>query len=112
MKYVIIFSLILIIGCSNRNSSILPEGDSDILKKIEDAQNIHINWSKSNTLIVNVNSEPDNLHPTNGISAPRQDIFQYIHRTLIYVDYSNEQLTPGLVKTLPEISSDKLTYTY
>ena len=55
---------------------------------------------------------PDNLHPTNGISAPRSEILQYTQRTLLYIDYANQKVVPGLVKSLPEISDDGLQYTY
>ena len=103
---------ILLLSCSNPRTFDYPITETGILKKFNNATTIQPSWSKENTVICQVNSEPDNLHPTNGNSSPRLEIFQYIHRTILYIDFANQHIIPGLVKTLPLISDDRLTYTY
>src|SRR5205085_11969335 len=69
-------------------------------------------WKKDNTIIYQVVAEPDNLHPTNGISAMRQELNYYIHKSLMQTDYCTLKAIPCLVKTMPEISADYIGYTY
>ena len=99
-------------SCGERKTIQLPEINTNNFHRFEDTKNIHVSWPKKNTLIYHSISEPDNLHPTNGNSSPRSEIIQYTQRALIYMDFENQSVVPGLVKSLPEISVDKLTYTY
>jgi peptide/nickel transport system substrate-binding protein len=69
-------------------------------------------WSKENVVVYHWRSEPDNLHPTNGKSNPRQVILFYTQRFLVSVDLEKLELRPDLVKALPTVSADGLTYTY
>ena len=69
-------------------------------------------WSKENTLVYHTTSEPDNLHPTNGSSAPRGEINLYLHMGLIAVDLKNQAVVPALVKSLPTVDKTGLEYTY
>lgn len=69
-------------------------------------------WSKDNVLVYHTTSDPDNLHPTNGNSTPRSEINLCIHMSLIGTDLKNQVIVPALVKTLPEIDSTGLEYTY
>lgn len=114
LKTGIFYYLIIVFlsACTDHKIIEVPEKNSATLKIFEDAPEVQPFWSKKNTIIYHVISEPDNLHPTNGISSPRSEIFQYIHRTLLYIDFSNQSIKPGLVKSLPEISADGLNYTY
>ncbi len=66
----------------------------------------------NNTLVAHLISEPDDLHPTNGASAVRAEINNYIHFTLLKIDFKTGQLIPCIVKQLPQISPDGLTYSY
>ena len=68
---------------------------------IDDAEQFDESWSKENIIVYHTISEPDNLHPTNGTSAMRNEIFQYIHRTLVHLDYRTLKITTGLLDSLP-----------
>jgi len=104
--------LFLFISCNNHKSLNLPETNSSSLKRFEDAQTILSSWSDKNTVVIHVIAEPDNLHPTNGNSAPRSEILQYTQRNLLYIDFANQKIVPGLVSSMPEISADGLNYSY
>ncbi len=100
------------ISCNNQKSLNIPETNSSTLKRFDDAETILSSWSNKNTIVSHVTAEPDNLHPTNGNSVPRSEIFQYTQRTLMYIDFANQKIIPGLVKSMPEISPDGLRYKY
>lgn len=70
------------------------------------------NWSKDNILVYHWRAEPDNLHPTNGKSNPRRVIMDFTQRFLLSTDMANKTLRPDLVKALPTVSEDGLSYTY
>jgi peptide/nickel transport system substrate-binding protein len=70
------------------------------------------NWSKENIVVCHNLSEPDALHPTNGVSADRFLIFSLIHGFIISYDLEKLSVRPDLVKSLPEISENGLEYTY
>ncbi len=103
--------LLFIFACNNRSTNKLST-DSVSYLKFNDASHFLTGWPDKNVVIVHSISDPDNLHPTNGNSAPRSEIFQYTQRPLLYIDYKNQKISPGLVKSLPDISSDGLRYTY
>ena len=111
-KLCLLIILVFLIACNSSNNYNIPKNNSSTIKLFEDANEIQRDWSNKNSIITHVISEPDNLHPTNGNSSPRSDILQYTQRTILYIDYSNQTLVPGLVKTLPEISDDGLKYSY
>lgn len=67
----------------------------------------------SNTLVVHILQEPENLHPTNGsTSALGLEINMYTHLSLMKINYKTNELLPCIVKSLPIISSDGLNFTY
>ncbi len=78
--------------------------------QLEDADKPLPTWSDKNTLVYHTIAEPDNLHPTNGTSAMRNEIFQYIHRTLVHLDYRSLELTNGLLKSIPVLNEDGTEY--
>ena len=92
----------------HRNSSVT----SSTFVKLPDATQTESNWSTENTLIVHAISEPDNLHPTNGNSAPRSELLLLTQRSLLYSDYENASMVPGLSRQLPQESADGLQYEY
>jgi peptide/nickel transport system substrate-binding protein len=69
-------------------------------------------WSTENTVVFHWRGEPDNLHPTNGASQPRMNVFDYTQRFLVRLDYETLKLTSDLCESLPVESSDGLTYSY
>jgi len=114
MKNVLKVSIfILLISChretaKQENTAEIPS----IVQQVADEDTFRSGWSNSNTLVCHFISEPENLHPTNGSSSPRSEIMQYLQLYLINVDFEEQKLTPGLVKAMPQISSDGLQYTY
>lgn len=68
--------------------------------------------NKSNVLIVQIPSEPEDLHPTNGGSAIRNELFLYTQLSLLKTNYQTGELTPCVALRLPDISKDGLTYVY
>ena len=80
--------------------------------KIEDSKEFLPNWSKENVLVYHTIGEPDDMHPTNGNSAQRTEIHLYTDMTMIQTDFRTLGIKPIAVKGLPEISEDKLNYTY
>jgi peptide/nickel transport system substrate-binding protein len=78
----------------------------------KDAEQFLPSWSTKNILVYHSVSQPDELHPTNGIAADRTEIFQYTQVYLINVDYQNLTIKPGAVEALPTVSPDGMSYTY
>jgi peptide/nickel transport system substrate-binding protein len=69
-------------------------------------------WSTSTTLVYHWKSEPDNLHPSNGRSNPRRVVLDYTQRFLVSTDLEKLELRPDLIKAMPTVSADGLSYTY
>lgn len=108
---------LFLVGCSGTNSSKTGQNDSLFINKAKfvsfnDAATFSPSWSTTNTLIYHVISQPDELHPTNGITDDRTEIMQYTQMYLINVDYRNLTVNPLAVEGLPVISPDGTHYTY
>lgn len=67
---------------------------------------------QSNTLVVHIINEPEDMHPTNGASAIRAEINLYTNLSLLKLDFKTGELIPCIVKNLPTVSSDGLSYFY
>lgn len=80
--------------------------------KINDTSVFMPSWSKENVLIYHDIGEPDDMHPTNGTSAARTEIFGYTQVYLVGTDYQNLTIRPIAVKALPTVTEDGLTYSY
>ena len=65
-----------------------------------------------NTVIAHLNTNPDGLHITNNMSAARQYIFTITQKALFTTDVRTLEKAPLLIKSLPTISEDGLTYTF
>ncbi len=81
------------------------------IKKI-DAIGLLSNWSKKNILVYQVPAEPNSLHPTNGTASLRTEINLWTQGFLMIVDLQNLDVIPGVVKSMPVISSDGLNYSF
>lgn len=120
MEKNIFFNILLSLTCllsactCNNNVKVNTANTSDSLSyiKVNDADTFYSDWSKENVLVYHDLSEPDALHPTNGVSADRFVIFYLIHGFIISYDQEKLFVRPDLVKSLPEISDDELEYTY
>ncbi len=77
-----------------------------------DATQCEPNWSKDNIVVNHWLNEPPTLHPTNEYTSNRNFVFGYIHSYLLLVDLRTLELKPDLVKALPTISADGLTYDF
>jgi peptide/nickel transport system substrate-binding protein len=71
------------------------------------------NWKTDNTVVYHVIGDVDEMHPTNGTSAQRQEIMLYTQVFLIQTNYPNPS-EPYLyfAKSGPVISEDGLNYSY
>jgi peptide/nickel transport system substrate-binding protein len=109
--------VLLLTSCGGNNSSKTLTSESMTISKakfiaFKDADTFLPSWSKSNTVIYHVLGQPDELHPTNGVSVDRSEIQQYTQICLINIDYRNLTLHPFAVETLPTISPDGTKYTF
>ncbi|MCX6273710.1 MAG: ABC transporter substrate-binding protein [Bacteroidetes bacterium] len=113
MKYCSIVFLLLFISCGTDKK---VEQQEEVLfsasKSFPDTSAADPSWSKENTLVYHTISEPDNLHPTNGSSAPRGEINLYLHMGLVAIDLKSQEIAPSLLKSLPAVDSSGLVYTY
>jgi ABC-type transport system substrate-binding protein len=112
MKFPLFLFCILFIACNRNDNSGKLDIATETVKHFDDAKTFKPDWSKQNTIIVHLITDPDNLHPINGISYVRSEILPYIHRSLLNFDYKTSKVVPGLVVSMPEISADSLHYTY
>ncbi|MFM7079805.1 MAG: ABC transporter substrate-binding protein [Bacteroidota bacterium] len=67
-------------------------------------------WSKSNTIVYHLPSEPDMLHPTNGTTSARAEILQYTQMYLVRTDMRTLEPAPALLETYPVLESDGVSY--
>ena len=100
----------LLLSCDRKESLPLVEtGNGKIY--LADTNRVDPSWSNENKLVIQLTAEPDNLHPTNGTSGQRAELFVLIHRFLVTTALGNG-LQPDLLEALPTVSSDGLTYSY
>ncbi len=113
--FLMILTCGLLFACSSKknpssDSAIVGVSDSVSYVKIEDSNDFLSDWSKENILVYHTIAEPDILHPTNGTSSMRVDIFQFTQMFLIRLDFQTLQVAPGLLKSMPVLSPDGLSY--
>lgn len=77
-----------------------------------DADTILPTWSKENIVVNHWPGDPDNLHPTNGGTTGRSWVLSFTSNYLLRSDPVHQGVTPDIALTMPEISSDNLSYTY
>jgi ABC-type transport system substrate-binding protein len=115
-NFLLLFTALFFTSCfdskKENSSETVSLNDSATYIQVADASVINPDWNKENAIVYQIMSEPDNLHPTNGISAMRQEINFYIHKTLMQTDYRTLKVIPGLVKAMPTVSADFMRYTY
>lgn len=114
----LVLLLLLLTSCSSKKTGSADDdvnasaNDSKNFVKLSDAKEFLPTWSKENTVVYQWIAEPDILHPTNGISTQRTEIFLYTQMYLVFADFRTLQMVPGLAKSLPEISADGLRITF
>lgn len=89
---------------------VLPDSLSSII--LPEHEPVLPEWGQENTVVFTLNSEPDNLHPSNGMTSARQLIFQYTQKRLIGLDPATLSLVPELVCEMPRVSGDHLSLTF
>lgn len=102
----------ILTSCTKKQSKSSVIVSTRSFYELKDASKADPHWSTKNELIAHLSSEPDILHPVNGNSSPRSEIFNYIHCPLIRLDVKSGQLIPVLTDTLPVISDDGKRYSF
>lgn len=109
-KYFLLFLLSLALsGCKqNKQSAHTIESVADSAKfvLIKEPVTPQPDWPKENNVTVQWLAEPDQLHPNNGLSGAKNELFIYLHGFLLLVDLRTNELTPVLAESLPEVSAD------
>lgn len=110
----VIAAIVLLAACGgNPSGHIGPAIDSTgTYIKFADATTFDPSWSKENVVVFHTTALPGSLHPTNDISAEREFIFRYTHMYLLNNDLMNRSMRPQLVKAMPTVSADELSFTY
>lgn len=65
-----------------------------------------------NQVVVQIPSEPKTLHPIEGYDASRLQVLYLTHQSLTTLDPYTLEHMPLLARDLPNISEDRLTYSY
>jgi peptide/nickel transport system substrate-binding protein len=87
------------------------KGDSLKFVVFESAPEFLPSWKKDNAVIYHVLTDPDDMHPTNGTNSIRSEINLYTQMALVSTDYRTLSIHPSLIKKMPELSADFLSYT-
>ncbi|MBL4653886.1 MAG: hypothetical protein JKY53_13645 [Flavobacteriales bacterium] len=69
-------------------------------------------WKTNNTVVFHIVGEPATLHPSNEPSTIAQFIFQYTQGFIVRSNLENLVLQSGVIKQLPSVSENKLTFIY
>lgn len=107
---------ISVVGCSEQSESrmnSIQNFKTSKFMELERSAQVLDDWSNENTVVAQIQGDPDNLHPLNGSSAFGRILNLYMHGYLIVPDPGSKLgYGPGIVESLPAVSSDGLTYTY
>ena len=104
MKKLISFiTILLIINCGDESKNT----DWGI-----DSSNLPPNENKGDWIILHELGDPDKLHPIVSTGASSTYIESMIFQTLMETDNETLELVPVLADGFPEISDDRLSYTY
>jgi peptide/nickel transport system substrate-binding protein len=108
--------LCVLFACGNKKPITKGnQNDSTTIKAYRenpDATTCDPSWSKENTVINHWLNEPATLHPINENASNKALVFGCIHSYLLLIDMRTLELQPDLVKALPTISADGLTYEF
>lgn len=81
-------------------------------EKLPAASKFEADWPKNNNVLVHILADPDNLHPTNGTSQTRAELFLYLHAGLLRTDLRSGTIAPGICSALPVVAADQKSLTF
>ena len=108
---VVLGVIVMAVACNN-NSETPAEVVSKPYIELPGPEQFLSSWSKKNEIIVHTLAEPDNLHPTNGNTLIRSEMFLYLHGALLKTDLRTGKIAPYMVKRLPVLSPDQLSLNF
>lgn len=103
----ICFSLFLALSCNSKKKTEVNVESGNYIE-LGAPENFLESWSKVNEVVIHELNEPDNLHPCNGTSQVRSEMFLYLHGALLRTDLRTGSVQPGICKSMPEISKNQL----
>src|SRR4051794_40464279 len=104
----LIFSLLLVLaGCGDKTDIKVPDGQPSSASANVDGQPVTGDW-----LVTHSSSDPEQLNPVTSNDATASEVLAYIFETLLMRDPETLELKPYLAEQRPELSADKLTYTF
>ena len=111
---VFLLCVILLSSClqEGKQASDTKQGELKNVLEFPDATEFISGWSKENKLVVHLMSDPAYLHPAAFKTTPAVMILQLTQGKLLQTDLAHPQVVPGIVKSLPAVSSDGLQYTF
>jgi len=65
---------------------------------------------KQLSIVSHIGHSPEDLHPINGNSAPRLELFHYMHTSLAKDDIVNQKMAPDALVRIPEYNSAERKY--
>ncbi|MCI4671246.1 MAG: ABC transporter substrate-binding protein [Bacteroidia bacterium] len=100
----LLLSLALIVSCRSDQggANLYQEKDGKIIYKGELGSNV----------VSHLLGDPQSIHPTNSTLRQKDEILGYVYERLLDQDLATGDLMPMLVRSLPEVSKDGLTYTF
>ncbi len=112
----VLFCILTGIACrqnhTRQSSVVQPSVSGENYIRIDEPVEWHPAWSKENKVVVQWLAEPDQLHPTNGVSNAKNELFIYLHTFLVLVNLQTQELIPVLAAHLPELSPDGKEITF
>lgn len=116
MRHLITLIIVVqfLFSCTPKHSTSATDSSTDTLGyiRLEETKAPAADWSKENVVIVHTIADPDDMHPTNGTTAIRAELNLYTQQFLTQTDLRSAKLRAGLCKSLPEVSSNGLEFTY
>jgi peptide/nickel transport system substrate-binding protein len=88
------------------------ENGYNSFEKLPNSAKFESDWPKNNSVLVHILAEPDNLHPTNGTSQTRAELFLYLHAGLLRTDLRSGTIAPGICSAMPIVSDDQKSLTF
>ncbi|CAN5514201.1 hypothetical protein BH11BAC2_BH11BAC2_20130 [soil metagenome] len=95
-------------SCTSSKKSESSAIESSTFVQLPGPESWKSDWSTSNSVVIHILAEPDNLHPTNGNSQTRAEINLYTQMALLQSDLRTGEMRAGLCTSLPQVSADQL----